>query len=146
MDEDGGRIPAFGRRGFLLGAATTVTAGLAAGCGGAGKGYGGSGPPPAGNGAAGTVLGPVGDVPVHGGKVYAELEVVVTQPEPGVLQGFSAVCTHTGCIVNKVADGTIDCPCHGSRYGLDGSVRAGPAPRALAPRPVRVDGGQIVLT
>jgi Rieske Fe-S protein len=72
--------------------------------------------------------------------------VVVTQPAAGDLRGFSAVCTHTGCIVNKVADGTIDCPCHGSRYGLDGTVRSGPAPRALPSRPVRVVGGQIVLT
>ena len=97
-------------------------------------------------GSAGTKLGPAADVPVGGGTVYESLEVVVTQPEAGRFEGLSAVCTHTGCIVDKVADGLIECPCHGSRYHLDGTVARGPAPRALAPRPVTVVDGTIVLT
>ena len=71
--------------------------------------------------------------PVGGGTVYESLEVVVTQPEAGRFDGLSAVCTHTGCIVDKVVDGLIECPCHGSRYHLDGTVASGPAPRALTP-------------
>jgi Rieske Fe-S protein len=84
-------------------------------------------------------------VPVGGGTVYETLEVVVTQPEAGRFQGLSAVCTHTGCIVDKVADGLIECPCHGSRYHLDGTVARGPAPRALASRPVKVVDGTVLL-
>ncbi len=144
MSDHSGRGPSCGRRGFLV--ATAVT-GLVAGCGEAGTGSGSTtAAPPAGSGSAGTVLGPVSDVPVNGGKIYDPLEVVVTQPAAGEFRGFSAVCTHTGCIVNKVDAGTIDCPCHGSRYRLDGTVENGPAPRALTSRPVRVEGGQIVLT
>jgi len=97
-------------------------------------------------GSAGTVLGPAADVPIGGGTVYERLEVVVTQPEAGRFQGLSAVCTHTGCIVDKVADGLIQCPCHGSRYRLDGTVANGPAPRPLPARPVTVVDGSIVLT
>lgn len=97
-------------------------------------------------GSAGTPLGPVADVPVGGGVLYPALEVVVTRPAPDVLLGFSAVCTHTGCLVTAVSDGAIRCPCHGSRYHLDGTVAAGPAPRALPSRPVTVADGQVVLT
>ena len=43
---------------------------------------------------AGTPLGPVGDVPVGAGTVYAERRVVVTQPAQGTFHAFSAVCTH----------------------------------------------------
>lgn len=43
----------------------------------------------------------------------------------------SLTCTHLGCIVKSQADG-FECPCHGSRFALDGTVRKGPAPRALA--------------
>jgi Rieske Fe-S protein len=97
-------------------------------------------------GSAGTKLGPVADVPVGGGKVYEALEVVVTQPQAGRFEGLSAVCTHTGCIVDKVANGLIECPCHGSRYHLDGTVARGPAPRPLTSRPVKVVEGTVVLT
>jgi Rieske Fe-S protein len=97
-------------------------------------------------GSAGTELGPASDVPVGGGTVFESLEVVVTQPVAGRFVGLTAVCTHTGCIVDKVADGLIECPCHGSRYRLDGTVARGPAPRALPARPVTVVDGSIVLS
>jgi Rieske Fe-S protein len=97
-------------------------------------------------GSAGTKLGPASDVPVGGGTVFESLEVVVTQPTAGRFVGLTAVCTHTGCIVDKVVDGLIECPCHGSRYRLDGTVAGGPAPRALPARPVTVVDGSIVLS
>jgi Rieske Fe-S protein len=102
--------------------------------------------PPTAAGSAGTKLGPASDVPVGGGTGFESLEVVVTQPTPGRFVGLTAVCTHTGCIVDKVVDGLIECPCHGSRYRLDGTVAGGPAPRALPARPVTVVDGSIVLS
>ncbi|GAA2620177.1 FAD-dependent oxidoreductase [Actinomadura fulvescens] len=56
----------------------------------------------------------------------------------GRLTAVSAVCTHLGCLVAfNDAEQTWDCPCHGSRFGVDGSVRHGPATRPL--KPVEID-------
>ena len=96
--------------------------------------------------SAGAVLGHTGDIPVGGGKVYADQKVVVTQPESGTFKCFTAICTHAGCTVGDVKGGTINCPCHGSKYKIaDGSVAAGPAPKPLAPVAIGVDGDSIKL-
>jgi Rieske Fe-S protein len=96
-------------------------------------------------GGPGTVLGPADAVPRGGGVVYDRLAVVVTRSPAGALRGFSAVCPHDGCLVSEVTDAAIVCPCHGSRFDLDGAVTRGPALGPLAARPVRVDRGQLVL-
>jgi cytochrome b6-f complex iron-sulfur subunit len=44
---------------------------------------------------------------------------------------ISAVCTHLGCITDRAEDGTFKCPCHGSRFGPNGAVTGGPAPKGL---------------
>jgi Rieske Fe-S protein len=83
------------------------------------------------------------DVPVGSGVIVDD--IVVTQPSAGVFKGFSAKCTHKGCMVDKVADGTIDCPCHGSKFNLDGTVAKGPADKPLAAENISVQGDSIVL-
>lgn len=83
------------------------------------------------------------DVPVGSGVIIDE--IVLTQPSEGVFTGLSAICTHAGCTVAEVADGTINCPCHGSRYNLDGSVANGPASRPLDAKSISVSGDSIVL-
>ena len=70
----------------------------------------------------------------------------MTQPRAGQFKAFSAVCTHQGCTVASVANGTINCTCHGSKFSLDtGSPTNGPATRPLMSRPVKVDGKNIVM-
>jgi len=92
------------------------------------------------------VLGTTSEIPVGGGKVFTAAKVVVTQPAAGQFKGFSVVCTHLHCVVDQVADGTIDCPCHGSKYSVkDGSVVNGPAPQPLAAQPITVSGEKISL-
>jgi Rieske Fe-S protein len=99
-----------------------------------------------GSGQKGTLLGMASAVPVGGGMVYTDAKVVVTQPSKGEYKAFSAVCTHVGCLCNQVANGTINCPCHGSKFKItDGSVVAGPAPAPLAAKTVTVSGGKILL-
>ena len=95
---------------------------------------------------SGTVLGTASEIPVGGGKIFAAARVVVTQPVRGQYKGFSAVCTHVGCILSEVADGTIDCPCHGSEFKItNGAVVTGPAPRPLPTKQIKVIDGEIVL-
>ena len=96
--------------------------------------------------ATGTVLGAASEIPVGGGKIYAAARVVVTQPKRGQYKAFSAVCTHVGCILNVVANGTIDCPCHGSEFKITtGAVVTGPAPAPLPKKQITIVNGQVVL-
>ncbi|WP_030769468.1 MULTISPECIES: Rieske (2Fe-2S) protein [unclassified Streptomyces] len=79
------------------------------------------------------------DVPVGGGKVFKEEKVVVTQPKAGTFKCFTAVCPHQGCLVSKVADGSIDCVCHNSKFAVaDGAKISGPAPKGLAEKKIKV--------
>jgi nitrite reductase/ring-hydroxylating ferredoxin subunit len=80
------------------------------------------------------------DIPVGGGRTYKEQKVVVTQPSAGTFKGFSATCTHQGCLVDKVQDGRIVCPCHGSQYSIaDGKVEKGPALLPLPAQQLAID-------
>ncbi|MFK8907819.1 Rieske (2Fe-2S) protein, partial [Streptomyces sp. YS-3] len=86
------------------------------------------------------------DIPQGGGKVFPDQGVVVTQPTAGTFKAFSATCTHQGCMVKDVVGGTINCPCHGSKYApATGSVTAGPAPRPLPTKTIKVEGDSIKL-
>ncbi len=94
----------------------------------------------------GTVLGAASEIPVGGGKIYTAARVVVTQPTRGQYQAFSAVCTHVGCIMSEVANGTIDCPCHGSEFKITtGAVVTGPAPAPLPRKRIKIVDGKVVL-
>ena len=138
------------RRGMIAGVGLVGLAGTLAACGGSGSGSAsGSGGDSSGGSSGGSsngALAKTSDIPVGGGKVFHAEKVVVTQPEQGQFKAFSAVCTHRGCTVDKVAGGTIDCPCHGSKYKIsDASVVAGPATRPLPPKKITVAGDEIKL-
>lgn len=64
-------------------------------------------------------------------------------------QGFSAlsaVCSHLGCITRWVEeDNLVECPCHGSKFGRDGSLKQGPASRPLTPLLITLKDGQLIV-
>ncbi len=74
-------------------------------------------------------VGRPGDLPPGSVKMIPERQVRLVSTEDG-FAAISLVCTHLGCIVQKSDDGFV-CPCHGSTFDAEGSVRSGPAPRAL---------------
>ena len=140
------------RRGALAGIGVVGMAAAVAACGGGSGGTSGSGGSGAGGSSGGsssggsTALGTTSEIPVGGGKIFTAEKVVVTQPTKGEFKGFSAICTHMGCTVDKVADGTIDCPCHGSKYSVtDAHVVHGPAPKPLPAKNIKVANGKITL-
>ncbi|ONI50798.1 Cytochrome b6-f complex iron-sulfur subunit [Streptomyces sp. IB2014 011-1] len=146
------------RRRTVLTAGAAGAAALVTGCGSSGDEGGGgdaSGTPtgtasdtasPGASPGGGQQLAATGDIPVGGGTIFKEQKVVVTQPEEGEFKAFSAVCTHAQCLVSTVSDGTINCPCHGSKFSItDAAVEAGPATRPLPAEQITVEGGAIRL-
>ncbi|MGV9799005.1 Rieske (2Fe-2S) protein [Mycobacterium sp. NPDC003449] len=138
----------FSRRQALVGTGITLAASTVAGCATYGK-------PPATEPAATSApaaapvqpLAKTADVPVGSGVIVGsgERAVVLTQPTAGTFKGFSPVCTHAGCTVSEVVGASINCPCHGSRFNLDGTVAKGPAKRPLDTKAIAVDGDSITL-
>jgi nucleotide-binding universal stress UspA family protein/nitrite reductase/ring-hydroxylating ferredoxin subunit len=73
--------------------------------------------------------------PGHGGVVLeAGRTVAAYVHADGAVTMLSPRCTHMGCTVGwNDSEQTWDCPCHGSRYAIDGTVVQGPAEKSLAP-------------
>jgi Rieske Fe-S protein len=155
-------VRAASRRALLAGACAACAAALA-GCarydsnnggiaGGAPAQSGASAQSSTGSSAAGpaspnapAVLASTADIPVGGGKILPGQKIVITQPHAGSFDAFTAVCTHQGCLVATVSGGTINCPCHGSKFSIaNGSVVNGPATSPLAPVSIKVQGTSIV--
>jgi Rieske Fe-S protein len=63
--------------------------------------------------------------------------VAAYRDEENVLHAVSAACTHMGCTLHwNTAEKSWDCPCHGSRFDVDGKVLHGPAIVDLEPSPL----------
>ena len=71
--------------------------------------------------------------PAEGGAIQLQGQVLLIDDD-GITRALSARCTHLGCTVTVAEDGrSLICPCHGSEYDLDGTVRRGPAKHPLQP-------------
>ncbi len=124
------------------GLAAAALAGLSA-CTTYGPGGGSPSSAPATSADGGTITAKTADIPVGGGKIFADIQAVVTQPTAGEFKAFSSICTHQDCPVSEVTD-TINCNCHGSKFSItDGSVVNPPAQSPLAAKNVTVDGDTI---
>ena len=124
-------------------------------CGGAGEGSsgasgGGSGAKPKGpaGGSPGSALLALDEVPVGQAKtvrVEGGKSVVVSRTGEAEVRGFSASCTHQGCLV-RPEGGELNCPCHGSKFNATtGEVLQGPADEPLPEVPMKIEGDQVVL-
>jgi glycine/D-amino acid oxidase-like deaminating enzyme/nitrite reductase/ring-hydroxylating ferredoxin subunit len=59
----------------------------------------------------------------------------VYRDEQGELHAVALRCTHLGCLLRfNATEQSWDCPCHGSRFDVDGAVLEGPAVNPLAKR------------
>lgn len=143
------------RRTVLRGAAVAAGSCLLAACGGSseepatgpldgaaagpGGGEAGSAAPSAGS------LASLSSIDVGSAKQVkaGDQDVILVRTSKTEVQGLSAVCPHKGCSVAPDGD-VLVCPCHGSRFRLDGAVVQGPATRDLEKFPVAVSGDSVV--
>jgi Rieske Fe-S protein len=80
-------------------------------------------------------------IPAESADTVTFVDQVIVCREGSEVRVFSARCTHLGCRISSAVNGQLVCPCHGSRFRLDGSVAAGPAARPLAALPYTADAG-----
>lgn len=88
-----------------------------------------------GNWVRGGEVGEVAEIACGQGAILREglTPVAVYRDEGGALHAISGVCTHLGCVVQwNAGEKSWDCPCHGSRFDVDGAILNGPARRPLA--------------
>lgn len=71
---------------------------------------------------------------------------VIVSRRQGTVRAFSSRCPHLGCEITRELDGLLVCPCHGSRFAIDGSVASGPALRSLEPLSCAVDPSTGAIT
>ena len=89
-------------------------------------------------------LGPVPDIPVGTRIEVPAAQAILVSTEQG-LQAFSLICPHLGCEVEANSEGFL-CPCHGSRFNADGSLKKGPASQPLRPLRLEVsEEGHLIL-
>ncbi|MBN2115618.1 MAG: Rieske 2Fe-2S domain-containing protein [Anaerolineales bacterium] len=91
-------------------------------------------------------IGPASDYPLNSRTVIPHIPAIIVHDKKG-LHALSLKCTHLGCTVEQRNFG-FECPCHSSRYDMDGAVLKGPAAANL--RQLRVteseDGNLHVFT
>lgn len=74
-------------------------------------------------------IGPAASYPLNSHTVLTHIPAILIHDQSG-LRALSLACTHLGCTVEQRNFG-FECPCHSSRYDLNGKVLKGPANRDL---------------
>lgn len=82
----------------------------------------------------------------RGDYIYVTEARAWVRHEGTTYRALDAVCPHLGCIVRRAEDEDgFYCPCHGSRFAVEGDVLEGPADKALRALDVEVRDGQLLV-
>jgi Rieske Fe-S protein len=98
----------------------------------------------AGSGEKWVEVGKKDDFVVGTPKLIKDEKLYVFRGESG-FSALSAKCTHFGCVVDREADGTFLCPCHGSAFDAKGLVTKGPAKKPLVWYQTKEEGGAVYV-
>jgi Rieske Fe-S protein len=72
--------------------------------------------------------------------------IAVTRMNDTTFFALSGVCTHQACVLGfNALNATLDCPCHGSSFDLDGQVITGPAVRPLRNLRTEFTGDAVIV-
>ena len=71
-------------------------------------------------------------------------ESVYLRRRGDAIDAVSAICTHTGCLVQRISNG-FACPCHKSDFDDEGKPTRGPAPRPLDRLETKIEGDRLKL-
>lgn len=88
--------------------------------------------------------GNVSDYAVGQPKLIKDEKLYVVRKAAG-FQAMSAKCTHLGCVVDRQADGTFLCPCHGSAFDAKGLKTHGPARKSLVWYQTKEEAGAVLV-
>jgi cytochrome b6-f complex iron-sulfur subunit len=137
------------RRGFLQIVAGGLGVAILSGCAGSSDGTSASTAPLAAE-AVGKEWKIPGAASLQAGQAIAfewpsKTPGLIFATQDGKLHAVSAKCTHAGCTVQWKEKGEFDCPCHGSRFDVNGKVLLGPATKPLPTFAVRKQGDDVLL-
>ena len=74
-------------------------------------------------------IGPAVDYPLNSRTILAHIPAILIHDDKD-LRAISLACTHLGCTIEQRNFG-FECPCHSSRYDINGKLLKGPANRDL---------------
>ncbi|MEA5470312.1 Rieske (2Fe-2S) protein [Spirulina sp. 06S082] len=79
-------------------------------------------------------------------KNAAKSVLIFRHPDTEEIVAFDSMCTHQGCSVEfKAEEKLLVCPCHSSKYDLNGRVVAKPAPKPLTPFEIKQEDNLILV-
>ena len=71
------------------------------------------------------------EIPANINEGITFIDKIIVEKKGDTIRVFSSRCTHLGCKINSEIDGKFVCPCHGSKFDLNGTVVNGPAVKNL---------------
>lgn len=94
-----------------------------------------------------TVVGTIAQLNEKGSILNEDLEVIVVRNlETDQIVALNSVCPHAGCNVKwEDEDKNLKCPCHDSKFAVDGKLLKGPAREGLAVYEVKEEKESILV-